>query len=276
MRCAVFACVVVAALAPVAVAQARAPLGVSPSISPSPAFFGERITARAEVVVDRHAVHPSAVRFAPNFTPYAIVEGPHRSRSDSGSITTLGYVYTLLCLNDDCLPGERMRTVRLPQARVSAGAEGVVVRWPKVLVSTRVSGADTEAARPPWRVQLAVPAVSYRVRPATASVLAAAAAVLFGLLGLVLLGWEAARRRRLRLARERALSRIQLALALLRESAGRTADDRRKALAFVARELNGEVDLAREATRLAWARAEPSPERVDTIARRVEERLARR
>jgi hypothetical protein len=156
---------------------------------------------------------------------------------------------------------------------VTAGSEGVVVRWPKLLVATRVTPAAASAARPPWRVQLAVPAVSYRSRPANASLLAGAAALLLGGLGIALIAWEAARRRRLRLARERALSRLQQALALLRASTERSANDRRKALALVARELNGDGDLARDATRLAWARAEPSAEHIDTLARRVEQRL---
>jgi hypothetical protein len=267
---------VLAALALAGSAQARAPLSVSTSIAPSPAFFGERITARAEIVVDPSKVDPGEVRFAPNFTPYAIVGRPQRSRSDGDEATTLGFVYTLLCLNDECLPGERMRAVRLPEARASAGSNSVIVRWPKVLVSTRVSPADERAGRPPWRVQLAVPAVSYNVRPGTASKLAVGAAVLLGLLGIALIAWEIARRRRLRLARERALSRLEQAVALLRESSGRSPDDRRKALALLARELNGDRDLARDATRLAWARAEPSPERIDTLARQVEQRLAER
>ena len=268
--------VALAALASASAAHARAPLSAATSVTPNPAFFGERITARVEIVVDDATIDADAVRLTPDFTPYALLGRPQRSRATSGGVTTLGYVFRLQCLNDDCLPHARPRTVRLALAHARAGGTSVDVRWPPLLVSPRVSRADIAAEKPPWRVQLAVPSVSYGTRPSTAAGLAAGGAVLFALAGAGLVGWEALRRRRLRLERERALSRLQQALVLARESAARSGDDRRKALALLARELDGERNLAREATRLAWNRAEPSPERMTTLLDEIEREVARR
>lgn len=267
---------VAGALVAASTAQARAPLSASTSAAPNPHFFGERIEARAEIVVDDAAVDPDTVKFTPEFTPYAIVGRPHHSRSSADGVTSLGYVFRLQCLNDDCLPHATPRTVRFPPAHVRAGDEDITVRWPALVVAPRVSRAQVAADRPPWRVQLAVPPVSYRVRPGTASALAWVGALVLALIGAALIGWEAARRRRLRLERERALSRLQQALVLARESAGRSVDDRRKALALLARELNGDRALARRATQLAWNRAEPSPERMTTLLDEIEREVARR
>jgi hypothetical protein len=264
------------ALAAASTAQARAPLSASTSVQPSPAFFGERISARVELVVNDDAVDPDSVRFTPDFTPYAIIGRPQRSRSSAGGVTTLGYVFRLQCLNDDCLPHATSRTVRLPVAHARAGENEVTVRWPALVVAPRVSRAQVAADRPPWRVQLAVPSVSYGVRPGAASAIAWSAAVVLALAGGALIGWEALRRRRLRLERERRLSRLQQAVVLARESAGRSGDDRRKALALLARELNGDRELARAATQLAWNRAEPSPERMTTLLDEIDREVARR
>jgi hypothetical protein len=270
------ATVVAGALLATPTAQARAPLSASTSVAPNPSFFGQRIDARAEIVVDDGAVDPSAVRFTPDFTPYAIVGRPRQSQSSADGVTTLGYVYALQCLNDDCLPHATARSVRLPLAHASAGDTQIAVRWPAVVVVPRVSRAQATADRPPWQVQLAVPSVSYRVRPGTATAIAWAGAVVLALVGAGLIGWEALRRRRLRLERERALSRLQHALLLARESSGRSGDDRRKALALLARELDGDRELARAATRLAWNRTEPSPERMTTLLDEIEHEVARR
>ena len=270
-----FAATAAALFAP-STAQARAPLSASTSVTPNPAFFGERITVRAEIVVDDGALDPDDVRLTPNFTPYAILGRPRRSHSSAAGVTTLGYVFTLQCLNDDCLPHAKPRTVKLPLAHARAGGEEVPVPWPPLVVSPRVSRAAIGADRPPWRVQLAVPSVSYRTRPGTAAAIAGAGAVVLALIGGGLIGWEALRGRRLRLERERALSRLQQALLLARDSAARSADDRRKALALLARELDGDGELAHAATQLAWNRAEPSPERMTTLLDEIEREVARR
>jgi hypothetical protein len=59
----------------------------------------------------------------------------------------------------------------------------------------------------------------------------------------------------------------------VRQSTGRGADDRRKALALLARVLSREPAdgrLAGDATRLAWSRPEPSPAGVEALADEVE------
>src|SRR4051812_34482611 len=80
---------------------ADGPLTISTSVAPRPVFFGDRVRARAEIVVRRPA-DADTVRFAPGFTPFAVT-ATHKSRTSAGGVTTLGFVYELLCLNDGCL-----------------------------------------------------------------------------------------------------------------------------------------------------------------------------
>jgi hypothetical protein len=255
-------------------------LVVSSSIAPRPAFFGEQVTARVEVVV-RSPADPDSVELAASFTPYSAVGHAHSSRSSANGVTTLGYVYRLACLNDGCLPRDTLRAVTLPVAHVRARTAGggrvqAEVRWPSVLVAPRVTPAEARAARPHWRVQLGLPPVTYRTEPGTATPLAAVA-VLLALLGAGLIAYEALRRRRLLRERAERRSAIVRALDLVRESEGRGVEDRRKALSLLSRLLAAEDGglLARDAERLAWERSEPSPERIDALVREVERQVVR-
>jgi hypothetical protein len=276
---------VFATLAGTASAAEPPPLSVSTSLSPNPAFFGERVAARAEIVVHDDAVDPSSVRFTPDFAPYAVVGEPRTSRAAAGSVTTLGFVYTLQCLDDGCLPGASMRKVALPRAAVVARrrdgrSERVSLRWQSLLVAPRVTSSASDASPPRWRVQLALPPVSYSMRPATASTVGGIAAALLACAGVALVAWELVRRRRIALARARAMSELARAVARVRESEGRPVDDRRRALSLLSRVLvahgNGDAQLADDATRLAWDRPEPSPGRIEELLRDVETKLVAR
>jgi hypothetical protein len=272
-------------LATAATAAARPPLTASTSVAPRPAFFGDRVTARAEIVVDDRAVDASSVRFDPDFAPYGVVGRPRRSSSSAGSVTTVGFVYTLSCLDDGCLPGASTRSISLKPARVTAhrrdgGAATLEVRWEPVLVTPRVTARAAAAGTVPWRIQLALPTVTYRAAPSTAETVAWVAAVLCAVAGTAVVCWEIVRRRRIARARARALSELARAVALVRESEDRPVDDRRRALSRLSRVLasrgNGDELLADGATRLAWDRPEPSPERIEALLRDVEERLVER
>jgi len=284
-RCVVAGTICAAFAALASPAAARPPLTASTSLAPRPAFFGQNVTARAEIVVDDHVVDASSVRFTPDFTPFAAVGSPERSRASAGSVTTLGFVYTLSCLDEGCLPGASTRAVELRDTTVTArsrsgGVERLAVHWQPLLVTPRVAPAAASAARPPWRIQLALPQVSYRVQPGTARIVSWLLTALLACAGLTLVVWEIVRRRRIALARARALSRLAQAIALVRDSEGRPVDDRRRALSLLSRVLaahgNGDANLAGDATRLAWDRPEPSPTRIEELLRDVEERLVAR
>jgi hypothetical protein len=255
------------------------PLSVATSITPRPAFFGDPVTARAEVVVDRRLVDPDSVRFDADFEPYAVVGAPQESRSEGGRSTSIGLRFTLSCLVDACVPDRRVAQVSLPPLRVRAalragGTADLSAPWPSVEVTSRIAGDVLASDRPVWRIQLGLPAVSYRVSPGLVAAGLTAVSAAFALTALALAGWELARRRRLIAERGRRRSALERALELARASATLGPDDRRRALALLARVLafdpNGGRRLAPSVEHLAWARADPSPTGLEALLDEVE------
>lgn len=270
--------------APTAAPPAR-PLEVATSISPSPAFFGDPLAARIEVLLDSERVDPATVRLEADFVPYAVTRAPLRSSSRSGRVVALGYRFPISCLSADCVPGPGIRRVVLAllvvRARLRDGRETVVqASWPQLALAPRVDNAALRTTPLGWRTQLAVPPVSYRASPGTLLAVLLACAAALGLGALAIVGAEYARWTRLRRTRATALSRLGLALALARESMRRNPDDRRKALALLARVLAGKDSdadrLAAAAEQLAWSRGRPDPDRVGALADEVEREVSAR
>jgi hypothetical protein len=252
--------------------EPRRAVAMTTSITPSPAFFGDLVTARAEVMVDRRRIDPDRVRIEAEFAPYSLVGRPQESRTESGRTTAIDVRYTLQCLVAACLP--KPGGIALPKLRLSTESSTVSASWPRVDVVSRVEPAALATDPPPWRQQVALPAVSYRVEPGRlAAVLTLAAAVL-ALGAFALVGREAARRRRLLVDRARFRSALARALDLARASAARGPDDRRRALALLARVLafdpNRGRRLAPAAARLAWGRSEPSPTGLEALVDEIE------
>ncbi len=254
------------------------------SVSPRPAFFGDLLTARTEVLVDATRIDPNSVRLEAEFFPYTEARAPLRSSSRSGPVVALGYRFPISCLSADCVPGPGIRRVVLPllvvRARLRNGHETVVRKtWPQIALAPRVDQTALRTSPLGWRRQLALPPVSYRAAPGTLLVLLACAAAL-ALGALAILAVEYARWTRLRDTRAGALSRVGLALALARESMRRNPDDRRKALALLARVLAGkdpDADrLAAAAEELAWSRGRPDPDRVGALADEIEREVSAR
>jgi len=263
-------------------APARA-LAVSTSLAPSPVFFGDVVTGRAEVLVDRRLIDPDRVRIEADFAPYTRVGPQRESRSGSGRVTSIGVRYTLLCLVEACLPDRD--GIALPKLRVRAplrdgGTATTSASWPRVDVVSRVDEPALATDPPPWRQQLALPAVSYRLGPGALAAALTLGAALLALGAFALVGVELARRRRLLLERTRLRSALARALDLARASAARGPDDRRRALALLARVLafdrNGGRRLAPAAARLAWGRADPSPSGLESLVDEVERTVGRR
>lgn len=268
-----------------ATAASQTQLSVATSISPGPAFFGDLLTARVEVLVDSARVDPASVRLEADFVPYAATGGPLRSSSGSGDTVALGYRFSISCLSAECVPGPAIRRVVLPvvvvRARQRDGRE-IAIRspWPRVALAPRVDDAELRTTPLGWRNQLAVPAVSYRVAPGELLALLLACAAALGVGALALVGAEYARMTRMRHTRASAPSRLGLALTLARESMRRNPDDRRKALALLARALGGKDSdadrLAAAAEQLAWSRGRPDPDRVGALADEVEREVTAR
>ena len=278
--------VVLALIGPrAATAASPTQLSVAASIAPSPAFFGDPLAARIEVLLDSARVDPASVRLEADFVPYSATGVPLRSSSRSGAVVALGYRFAISCLSSECVPGPGIRRIVLPvvvvRARQRDGRE-IVIRtpWPSIALAPRVDEAELRSTPLGWRNQLAVPTVSYRVSPGKLLALLLACAAALGLGAAALVGAEYARWTRMRDTRASAPSRLGLALALARESMRRNPDDRRKALALLARVLAGKDSdadrLAAAAEQLAWSRGRPDPDRMGELADEVEREVSTR
>jgi len=222
-------------------------------LSPNPARFGDLVTATV--------VAPQGANVQVEFGPYAPVAAPERT----GTTVT----YRLQCLSQACAPP---RTVHFPPARV----DGAKVPWPALRVVGRVPDSALAKSPPGWREQTAFQPPTYRIRPGLLAVLLIAAAALLVAGAVALVAGELRRRRRLEEQRiADARPPLERALALLRESEGRPAPDRRKALALVSRELPADDALEQTATALAWRRGEPGAERIEQVADALEQELTK-
>jgi hypothetical protein len=251
-------------------------------------LFGDAITARLDILVDRERVDSETVGVETAFAPYAFVEPPRITRREAGAVTLLRYTAKLRCLTASCAPQGRSARFFFEPAVVTyglsggenAGARSLEVGWPVAEVRSRLSRAEREGVVPPdtpiWSADASSPpAVSYRVRPGLAAVLLiAAAAVLLAAVALVAL--RAVRRRR---RGKPPLTALERALLVLEgPESGRGSAAERKALELVAAELRGrgEATLAGEARELAWSETAPSAEAEQALAGRVRDLIEER
>lgn len=274
--------------------QGRA-FGSSRALTPTTHFFGDTVTARVEVRIDRRVLDPAKLRVEAGFKPYELVGEVELNRRDLGHYARLRYEYALRCLTLACIPeqletelgaregarGERL-TFRFPPVQIryddrSGNLPGVLqsVSWPPLTSVSRLNEAQSEAEFPFRATPEALPPPSYRASPAL---------VAGGLLlaGLALLAWPA--RLGLRMWRGRrplvdeeeapSLSPLEEALLLVEWARERPeGDDRRRSLEVLADELErmGAATLSKQATELAWSRDEPSAEAVAALLERVRE-----
>lgn len=268
--------------APSAVPQRFA---VHAELDPRTLLFGDRVTARVDVELDRRAVDPASVRVHPSFGPNSVT-GASRVEGRAGNAVVLHYRFGLVCLTSACLP-QLAAATPFPPARVtyrirSGAIRSTSVEWPRTQVGTRLQLRELNALRAgqplSFRGGIVPRAVSYRVRPALVAGSLYAAAVLVALLAGVLLAPELGRLLRLTGIREDPLAGLpplERALALLeRALASGDLAEQRKALDRLARELRrrGDDGLAGAARRLAWSRTAPGEEARDftgTVARAI-------
>jgi hypothetical protein len=260
------AVVALALVGPAAAAETPLP---TTTLGPSPALFGDRITATVSVVVDRSAA--SVVRVVADFGPLDVLAGPVRERVDRGTHATLRFSWEVACLSEDCVPTRSSRQIVLPPVRL-VGAAPATVPWPPLTVVGRVSVKDAAAATPPFRLETQLPRPTYRVSPAGLPLALDFLAAALVLAGVLLVARELVRRRRRREeARLAALSPLERALLYAREAEQRGPVDRRKALGLLARVLGGRAEsLAGTASELAWSPHKPSPAQVESLVGDVE------
>ena len=263
-------------------------------LSPRSALFGDTVTARIDVVLDRRRVEPDSVRVLATFSPWALVAEPERVRKDAGTTTHVGTTFVLRCLTSPCVPPNETAQLTLPPARVTyarpergpATAGPIEIEWPTLVVHSRhVLGARDPGQAPssPWQADVvSLPGVSYRVSPVLALTLLLVGAALLVALGsvLVYLGWP----RRAPAPPlpepepepESALSPLEQALVLLESPAQENGSaDRRRALELLGDALaeRGDRKLARSARRLAWSERVPDAEEASSLALRVRSAL---
>jgi hypothetical protein len=270
---------------PVPAIQVRADL------SRRAALFGETVTARVDVTLNRSRIDPDSVRITTDFEPWRTVGEPRRMRRDGEDATHLRATYVLRCLTSACLPPQRPLPVLFTSATVTYDAAGdgpsgqqLTLNWPTLYMHSRLAptalappvlGSGSSPFEMPWRADLvSMPSVSYRVDPDTARFPLFAAAGIFGVLGLALAYLGRPRRRPQPAAVPEAppapvVTPLEQALALLEDPVtANGATDRRRALELIAAELalRGNHELALSARRLAWSQQLPAVERTTGIA----------
>jgi hypothetical protein len=245
-----------------ATAAAPAPVRVAAALEPSAVLYGDPVTAM--VTVQPGAVDPAEIRVLPSFTPYVVTAGPVVRRLHSGGVS---YTYTLACVTNGCLPTNGPRIVRLEPVKVTVGSLHASGAWPALRVSSRLTAGDL-AGPVRFRSSPSPPPPAYRISPGLLAVclLAAAAACLLAALAVLGISLGGRRRRAARPAR----GPLELAVAYVRDSAGRSGPDRRRALSLLAEATDrDEPALAAVAGDTAWSRPVPTPHETGDLADRA-------
>jgi hypothetical protein len=234
-------------------------------LMPRTALFGDTVTARLVVAVDRRQIAVDRLDVRTAFRPFETIGDVERERRDIGGETQLTYTYTLRCDDFLCLP----RGGRLPFRFAPARVGPLRVRWPSLEVGTRVNESELNAFR--YRAVLTpLPQPTYRIAPAAlAAITFGAAAILLAVASFI--GLRAARRLWARRPPELDLPPVERALAILRWT--QDGEDRRRALELVAEALDDERrrELARAARKLAWSDDAPTREDAAELTRNIEE-----
>jgi hypothetical protein len=264
------------------------PIRVGALLTPRTPLFGDTVTAQIEFAGDARRIVPGSVRVQSTFTPFRKVAKPVLVRKVAGDAEYVVWTTSLRCLDRFCLPDKR---VPFPRARVSylvrvsspaaaAVKRSVSVRWPALVVYSRIDPIEVQASdprgEPPWRADIAsLLDVTYRVPPSPTAAAALGASALL-VLGATLLVAPLRRRRgeevpALDQELEPAvpLTPFELALARLESSPGDgDVGATRRALELVARELRGrgEQKLPGSAQQLAWSPPTPEEETVRDLA----------
>lgn len=248
---------------------------VRTSFAPSAVQFGDPLTVQLAVRLDDRSVLPDSFRLTSGVAPLTQLGPTRTTRTSRGHVTVVSLTIPTVCVVDACVakPGETRVHLPVVAAHVT-GIDGrvrqVSATWPPLLVGSRVTAADLRHDAPPLRADTAPAPLSYRISPRLLAGLLDALAVLLAAGAVLLASRQAAaivRRRR----RQEELDALELALRRVRESEGRSAPDRRRALAQLARVLDHRgLDDAEPARDLAWSRPAPTPESATELAGRIE------
>ena len=244
-------------------------------------LFGQLLTARLDLLVDREVLDPAKITVDALFDPFSTNGAPVTSRRDYDRFTRLRYEYRLDCVTTDCVPEGARKDFDLPSAPVRhEGVPVEVVEWPRVTIASRYREPETDVGMRfqgsvdlPWRANVRVRPASYSVDPTllTAALAGLAVLLLFVSLFFVQRAFPSAPFGFRRLRRMR-LTPLERAIAVL-ERAQKQGIEREQRLALdrLARELRtgGQHELAGDARELAWTADVPGPDRTARLSEQV-------
>jgi hypothetical protein len=244
-----------------------APIAVRASLDPNAVQFGDPVTARVTVALDRDAVRAGTLRVTPDLGPLTLLSAPSTTRTTTGRLETVSITQRAACLTAPCLA----RAIALPRVQASVTARDrtettASAAWRRLRIGSRVTAKDLASSSPRFAAETAPAPPSYRVAPGTAAtilaILAAVAAAGAAALTVPLL-----RRRRPAVAGDE----LARALRLVREAEARPVPDQRRALALLARLLRSkDRSLGQAASDLAWSEPAPEPPEVEALVTDVE------
>jgi hypothetical protein len=264
------------------------PISATAWIEPTTPMFGDDITARIDVAVDRDRANLDDVRIGTPFSPLEPVTRRTR-RWDAGRIGYIRTTWTLRCLSRLCaqkeptfaagLGGQKgtyRRATPLPPAKVvyvGRPARTLTLYWPTVEWLSRINQTEEASGSYFFHVNLVPPDVSYAVSPGRLLVYLALALLVLIAIPVAIVWRRIVERRRAReLVPEPEVPPLERALRLL-EFANADGDSagRRRALELVAVELRrtGREDLSSEARALAWQRPAPPADDAGELGTRV-------
>jgi hypothetical protein len=283
VRRAVLAGAIVALTLATAARSANAAVGIvrlEATLTPSPALFGQPVTAELDVFVNTKKADPASVQTRARFLPYTLVDAPLREDERDGNVARVRYTYRLACDSLDCTTGaKRERRLEFQPALVryrsaDGHARTVTAPWSALRLVSRVGDSQfrpqtaTEAERGlptapllELAADVSPPSPTYRFAPSTVAIVLFVAA-LIALAGAVWLAVPVVALTRTRTNVVEELSPLERALASVDHSSRREpgSAEHREALALLARELRraGMSDLVSSARRLAWSEQAPT------------------
>jgi hypothetical protein len=267
-------------------------IGITRSFDPKAAFWGQPVTARVNIVVDKRKLDPDRIRLEPKLFPWRRYTPLGVTRTDSGNFARLEYAVGLRCLYYSCLPTRidypgiipyrDQRVTRLQawhvfydDPKTKKPRHLARVFWPTIERVSNLDLTDVQVTfqQTPGRFNLnLLPDVSYRMPvPLTAALLLLLAAALLVFPVWLLVGWLRSRRPPPP-PPEPPLPPLERALLLVEWARGRVDGvERREALEELAFRLDEaeKPDLARSARRLAWSSPSPSPAEADELVKEV-------
>jgi hypothetical protein len=250
------------------------------TLTPSPALFGQTVTAQLDVLLNTKKADPASVQTRARFLPYRLVSAPLREDTRDGDVVRVRYTYRLACDSLDCTTGskrERKLTFRPALIRYG-GVDGhertATAPWSALRLVSRVDDSQfrpqtaTEAERGlptapllELAADVSPPSPTYRFAPSGAAIVLLVAA-LIALAGAVWLAVPVLALTRSRTDAVTELSPLERALTSVDHIARREpgSAEHREALALLARELRraGMSDLVGPARRLAWSEQAPT------------------